>query len=1061
MMYVVYLFLLLCSAMPIVQALDPSDLSNDSTELDDSTELAETNDDQVDDTSDLTDLLSDEPTEPSSNDDLSADDPLLDTTDTEEESVDDPLSDLEDENTDEDEGEEEQGSYSPTEGADVVLPVLGACTFAPSADAITKKTASPIGLKRQKTVDDHAKNNYPIQKITIKNLIGSISSKGNLVLAGTVTINSTDGTITHTRYDASTNELTLTITYTTPFTFFILPDTEVSITSFKLLLANDRQELSAQKSIFTKDKNESKLTFGIEEKNNSGGMVTIDDQVPLISIIPSVKGNKDAEKIMLDDITISFMNPLAPEAAAASGSLMPTTTINATARLSHICLYGKAYLSDSDTTITITGPNVSFDALGNTPIVLDTDVVLNSPTISIDIAQGGGVPDIGIGGTLTTTLPVVGTINTPVHGMKSNGALELSGKLGNTIDFGPVSFGNPHIVIATQYGTSAPEPAANNTTTGSTPPATTNNDKSLRIEARGECDLFGLQIIPILRFIKPSLSAIGSVGAPQRIIEFAGEINGGKPIKPFDFIPGLNAIPGLKDFLIDKAQLGLDSTKKTFIGGSTTLLGVATQAKILTSGAKGLVASTLKPWKISDSIPELAGSILDTISFATASFAFTASNYYDAASGMMMQRGTNVFGTLDMNHGLFAPLRKMLGKALPQQITVGLLLRPNPRDIKLQAAIPLDINLSSRVSIHNLIFEVGLAPSFALMVSLRFITDAKSPPLLFTARIEFEIPFFAVSGTLEGQWHKPFGIPGLMLSNVALEIQQPYALLPPVGFGVAGTIGIGDFLAKAAVKISPLSIVLLAEVSEWPLFILPSLLRTVGLDLGPLEILKAIDIALHDVKFKFAPLGGQIGTLYFDPGISGSGKLILNIPHIIKAKLEAGFNLDWLGGFKLYAMMPNCNLGPLKLSGTGKDKKWNTADDGPIFSIILSIMQQRIFISAVAELFNSSAEIEVDIGLLHLRFKMLMKLLGFINAKIAGETYHQGWRIGYKTIGSIKVSDKAEVTLFGDINTFGCDLAGRYEALTLKDIAEMCHIPGQLVRDVGLSNLEFYIRAQG
>jgi len=1069
MTYTILIFLFLCSslALPETTAIDTS---SDIESTDDAL-IAETSDDTSTDTTD--DLLATDDTDSSSEadgtDKLSDDDPLLSTDDAPEE---DPLAEIDldtEDALDEAEEVEEQGPYSATDGADVTLPVLGPCVFGPSADSITKNTASPAGLSRKKSAAENKKREITIQKISLKNVVGSINDKGNLVLDGTCIINNREGSISKTSFDASSKELTLTLTYKNPFTFFILPDTEVSITTFKLLLSDSTQELSAQKSIFTKDKNESKITFGIEQTNNSGGLVTISDPVPLVSIIPSAKGNKDAEGIMLDDVSISFMNPLAPELAAASGSAMPSSTINATAKLSHIKLYGNACLSDSDATITITGPSISFDALGNTPIVLDDDVTLNAPTISIDISKGGGIPDIGIGGTLNSTLPVVGTINTPMHGTKSDGALELRGKLGNLVDWGPVSLGNPEIVIATQYSAAAapaadPNATANaaTATTPAPPPTTTpTGSKSLRLELRGEMNLFGLKITPILRFIKPAITDLLTTGVPRRVVEFAGEINSGKPIKPLECIPALKEIPGLKDFLLEKAQLGVDSTKKTFIGGTTTLLGVATQTKILTSGAKGLVASTIKPWKISDSIPSLAGSVLDSFALKTANFAFTASNYFDAASGMMMERGANIFGTLDLNHGIFAPLRRMMGKALPPEITIGIVLRQNPRDIKLQAAIPLDINLSSRVSIHNLIFEVGLAPSFALMVSLRFIVDKNSPPLLFTARIEFAIPYFAVSGTLQGMWHKPFGIPGLMMSDVALEIQQPYAAVPPIGFGVAGTIGIGDLLAKAAVKISPLSTLLLAEVNEWPLFMLPSFLKMVGLNLGPLDVIKAIDISLHDVKFKFAPLGGQIGTLYFDPGISASGKLILNIPYVIKAQLEAGFNLDWLGGFKLYALMPKFNIGPLKITGKGKDRKWNTADDGPIFSVVLSIMEQRIFISALAELFNSSAEIEIDVGLLHVRFKMLMKLLGFLDAKIAGETYHKGWRIGFKAIGSAKISNKAEVTLFGDINTFGCTFAGKYDALTLRDIAELCKIPSQLVPAQGLTNLEFYLRAQG
>ncbi len=1049
MVYHILLYLALCTLPSIsLHTAEETAAEVDTPTLDETDDTTETDTDTDDidaliGEDDTDELLSDD--ELSEDDPLLADDPLLDDPllDATEEAEDDLLSLGED-----DDEEEEPGTYSPTDGAQIVLPVLGQFIFSPTGEAIKNNTASAIGQERKKQSDENTNKTYPIQKIMLKKLRGSITEKGNLHIDGISVINNTEGKITKTTYDAENQELVLTLSYKKPFTFFILPDVEVSITTFTLTLSPTTQELAAQKSVFTKDKEESKLTFGIETTRNSGGLLSIADPVPLSSIIPEAKGNKDVEGIMLSDVTISFINPLAPELVAETGSVMPTITINATAQLSHIKLSKKAHLSDSDTTITLSGPTISIDALGNTPIQLDDDVILNSPTFSLDMMKGSPLPDIGIGGTLSCELPVVGKVNIPVHGTKTAGGFELRGKFGKTIDFGPVSFGNPEIVVARESsGATDPNAAA---------------DKSFRLELRGNFNLFGFKILPILRFVKPSLSDLATGGpGMQRVVEFSGEINGGKPIKPFDDIPGLNAIPGLKDFVMDKAQLGVDTTKKTFIGGTSTLLGVATQAKVLTSGAKGVMASTLKPWKISDSIPSLAGSILDSIVFETANFGFVAAKYFDAAAGMMMEPGTNIFGTIETTHGIFESLRKMLGGALPKKVTVGIILRPNPRDIKLQVALPLDINLSSRASIHNLIFEVGLAPSFALMVSLRFITGKNDPPLLFTARIEFQIPFFAVSGTMQGMWHKPFGIPGIKVGDVALEIQQPYAPLPPIGFGIAGTLGIGDFLAKAAVKIGPTDLILLAEVNKWPLFMLPSFLNMVGLDLGPLEIIKAIDLCLYDAKFKFAPAGGQIGTLYFDPGISASGKLIINIPYIIKAKLEAGFNLNWIGGFKLYAMMPKFNIGPLKITGKGKDKKWNTADDGPIFYAALSLMEQRIYISALAELFNSSAELEVDIGLLHLRFKMIMKLLGFLDAHIAGETYHKGWRIGFKTIGTINIGSQSGITLFGDINTLGCNFAGKYDKLTLRDIAALCKIPNDLIPEFGFTNLEFYVRAQG
>jgi len=943
------------------------------------------------------------------------------------------------------------GTFVAADGAEVNLPIIGMFSFGPAPEKIADKSASQIGQVRQAAIDKEGKRSLNVGLIAFTNLSGYVDKDGRLAMTGTCTLNGVDGTVSLLKFDDKTPELRLKLSYAKPFTFDILPNTSLSIAEFKLVLDSSGPTLTAESSVFTpKNKKGTLLTFGTETTGNSGATGTIQDDVPLTTLIPQAKGNKDAETITLSGVTISFLNPLALQQQLAEAGGIPSITITASATLSRIKLFGKAHLSDSDVTITMSGPSISLDSQGTSPIQLDTGVALENPNVQMNLSQGMP-PEIGLGGTLSCELPIAGTINTPVHGRKGMGEFALTGALKNSFGWGPIKFQNPEINLSsTQMMGMAPQ--------GNT------DGNLLNISISCHFNLFGLDVMPILRFLKPSAGAMMGAGMPQtksgRMVSFSGQINGGKPIRPLSYIPGLNEIPGIKDFLLEQAELGSNTAAQTFIGGTTTLLGVATKAKIMMGSAKSLVASSMKAWKISDSIPSLKGSILDSLAFESITFGYTKSSYLDAESGMIMQPGLNMFGAVDMSQGIFKDLRKIF-KVIPKKLIGGVVLRPNPQDCKIQIAIPIDAKLSSRVSLHNIMFEINGTPGVALMVSLAFITSKKDPPLIFTARIEFDPGYFITSGTLQGVWKHPFGIPGIILSDVAIEIALPYSLIPPIGFGITGAIQLGSIIARAAVKVAPKDIVLLAELNKWPLFCLPDLMKMVGLDIPGLEFINAIDISLHDVKFKFAPVGGQIGMIYFDPGISASGTLILNIPYIIKTKLEAGFNLGWTNGFKLYAKMDPFKLGPLKITGKGKDGKFNTSDDGAIFLAELSLTSQRIYISALAELFGSSAEIEVDIGLLHLRFKMMMKLLGFLNAHIAGETYHKGWRLGYRMTGTVKLGGKAEATIAGDINTLGCSFAGKQDALTLHDVADLIGMPSMLIPKFGMSDIEFYVRAQG
>ncbi len=1045
------------NSVPATAAPKPSQTENDDTDittlLDDNDSTASNDDDNNDelksllgDTSatgedfdDLKNLLDDTPSDAnngSEKEDVSADD-----------------TDYSDSSEEEDEDDNPgPGTFSAIDGADVNLPIIGGFSFNPSPEAIADKTVSPAGQTRKDAIDKADKKSFNVGLISFTKVTGHVDKNGRLAMEGTCTLNNQEGSISVIKFDEKTTELHLKLSYSKPFTFDILPNTSVSISEFKLELTNNGPTLTANSSVFTpNNKKGTLLTFGTEVTGNSGATGTIKNEVPLTTLVPQAKGNKDAETITLSNVTISFLNPLALQQQLMESGGMPSTTITASAVLSRIKLFGKAHLSDSDVTITISGPSISLDSQGTSPIQLDTNVALNNPNIQMNLSQGMP-PEVGIGGTLACDLPVVGTINTPVHGRKGMGEFELTGALNNSFGWGPVKFENPNINLS-----SAPMMGM-----GQLDQDTTDHNL-LNIWLSCHFKMFGLDIMPILRFLKPSGGNPMGGAIPTksgRIVSFSGQINGGKPIKPLSYIPGLNEIPGIKDFLLEQAELGGDSAAKMFIGGTTTLFGIATKAKILMGSAKSILASSTKAWKISHSIPSLKGSVLDSLEFETITFGYTKAQYLDAESGMIMQPGLNIFGSVDTSQGIFKDLRKFL-KIIPKKLIGGVTLHPNPQHCKIQVAIPLDVKISSRVSLHNIMFEINGSPGIALMLSLAFITNKNEPPLIFTARVEFNPGFFIVSGSLQGVWKKPFGIPGLILSDMAVELSLPYNLIPPVGFGVTGAIQIGSFIARAAVKIGPKDMLLLAEISKWPLFCLPDLMNMVGLKIPGLEFINAIDICLRDVKFKFAPNGGQIGMIYFDPGISASAKLILNIPYIIKTKLEAAFNLDWIGGFKMYAKMSGFNLGPLKITGKGEDKKFNTSDDGAIFWAELSLSHQKIYISALVELFGSSAELEIDVGLLHIRFKMMMKLLGFLNTHIVGETYHKGWRVGFRVMGTAKIGNKAEATIFGDINTLGCSFAGKYDALTLHDIADLCHIPSDIIPQFGMTDIEFYVRAQG
>jgi len=1004
-----------------------------STPPEDDTFLADEEDDTLldDDAEDDALLVTDDTTTTTEKD---ADDTLL--LDKENED-DDLLSEAqlpEDDSLDDDDlsdPEPESTTFEAAEGARVEMPLVGEIAFAPSAEAQKAGNLSEEAQANLQASQAMVGKTLVISLLTLKITQTQLANDGKPTMNGTFSLADKKGIFRLHVYNE--DETIFEIILDSPFEITVTPDKTIHIKSFLFLISPDKKELYQKVSVFTSDKKETRISLSLDPQEPEASATT--QNVIFTQLFPSAKGNGDLEKIVLEDLEFSLPNPIFPVQSEKE------ININCMAKLDHIKLFDSARLSNSDCTITLAPGMGSFVAEGTDAIDLGGGTLLNQPGVEITITAGSK-PEFLITGTLDLKLPLLGKVSQQVKGEKRDDGIELRSRLNKGIKFGPIRIGDPEIIFYTFKGSAG---------IGSDGGA----NVTKRLELRGSAKFFGNEIIPIIRFVKSKKSK-------KRLIQFSAEFKGKKNINPFKDIPGMKSIPGIKDFVLRNAHIGLDSTKKFFIGGATKLLGVATNAA-LQFARKGvsITATTLQPWKLSDTVSAAKGSIFDSIGLRNVTFTLSSYSYFDATTNMKVNRGVNVTADVDTSQGIFANARKMFGGAMPQQVKTVIILNPNPRHCKFRAILPFNIKLSSKASLLNIAFEISGEPSVALLATLKFTPSKSDPPLLFTTRIEFEPIGAALAGTMQGFWHNPFGIKGLHVGNLAVEVKFPYTAPPvPIAFGITGTMQLGDQIVRVAVKLGADDIVLLGELKYLHLFQMLKLAKQVGV---PLDWLKLPDIKFEDLKFKFAPAGGQIGELYFEPGISASGKLLLNIPGVINSKLEAGINIDPMAGFKAYAMMPNTKIGPLKLTGAGKDKKYGTEDDGPILYAVLTPMEQRLFISCQAELLGSKAQAEIDIKLTSIRIRMILKLLGVLDVDIDGESYKRHGRIGFRIVGTTKLGTR-NAKLMGDLSTKGLTIAGRMESLTIKDLATVCNqmgakIPLKLVPDYGYKDVEIFVKA--
>ena len=676
---------------PLLDELDDDDSDDISDEeLGEDVELLDADDPDDDDATerlfadDETDLLSDEPDlDTSAFDDVNPDH--------ENEAFDDES--FFDEDIAE-ETEKRDGPYNPQTGAKITHPLLGELIFAPSPEAVKNQSSQPIGKMTNRTLELSTKSQgNKLSHGMIATTTGAVitkpklhvTSKGNLSLTGTFIANNIRGKV---RLKSFTDgDMLFDVDFPRSLRIQITPDRAVNIQHFTLSLSSTGDvEFFARKFVFKKkpvdydpedEEEDTTITFGVTAQESDARATT--EELPLHVLMKQAKESKDLEKIMLEELVFEIANPF-------SSKPPPTQiTVECTARLNHIKLWGNTRLSNSTCEITLDQNSVELSSQGDTPIIFDDSMTLEHPLVEIEVSKGER-PEFTLGGTMACNFPVIGKMKLPVQGEKRDDGITIKGKIEKKIGFGPIAFGNPELIVSTSDGsvTEESDQASSSTDSESKEQA---KRKQKKVEVTGTGTFFGFKIKPVIRMVKQT-------NGSKRKVSFSAKFDAPN-LSPFSFIPGLKSIPGLKDLKIPDAFLGMSSAKKMFIGGSVKALGIVGKIKLIPKNKIMEIASD-KPWRLSDTIPGAKGTIFDSVLLNNIRFAAAAKAGYDDATDSPIRKGLNAFGTLDTSQGMFANLRKMMGGALPQSVTAAIVLSANPRHCKYVIMLPFDIKLSSK-----------------------------------------------------------------------------------------------------------------------------------------------------------------------------------------------------------------------------------------------------------------------------------------------------------------------------------------------------------------------------
>lgn len=307
--------------------------------------------------------------------------------------------------------------------------------------------------------------------------------------------------------------------------------------------------------------------------------------------------------------------------------------------------------------------------------------------------------------------------------------------------------------------------------------------------------------------------------------------------------------------------------------------------------------------------------------------------------------------------------------------------------------------------------------SLANELTLLLIDDGEKTEISFIGGIKVEAESitgsFTMDATKTGEWREPFGIPGVVIRQMAIQVGFTY-LAPWIdNVGVHGDLKIGDVDGSISILVDSndpdnfvlagstdrITIIQLMSAMSPVTFIayqaLPGSLRT--------TLNNVVDVALEEVKVNIVPSPTAIGAIEFrDEGVTVMGRLVA-----WGWKASAYINVDTSTGITARADMDPINiLGVLKITGAG-------TDPAPILRLRVGPTDiPYVYISAKIEFLALVQELQIQAdekGLLFILNRSLGNLLT-TNLTFAYKDYN------FNASGSINFNLNASVnTPFGRI----------------------------------------------
>lgn len=456
-------------------------------------------------------------------------------------------------------------------------------------------------------------------------------------------------------------------------------------------------------------------------------------------------------------------------------------------------------------------------------------------------------------------------------------------------------------------------------------------------------------------------------------VKITTSIKAQQTVDPFEKIPSLSRIIGFKNF--DFIFVKDAKTYECRLKGEVELFSNqfnGTLRFIKTKEEKELVLLELQmpvEASFSDIIPAFKHSIFDEIELYHPKVLVAGSDFEEKVDDKTIKykQGINFFADTRLKNAL-SPVAKITHTKEETPIVLsGMIAAPNPLNSVFKVQLPFMIPVwpNNELSIGKLTLEISgqPTPGIALLTTVRFKPTPRDQTLDFISRIQVSVNDALLAGTMLGTWNNPLGISGFKLADTALQIGMNYELLlagiPIDKLGMAAKLGIGRRNVSFATNISlthPDDFVFAGSLDRLDFKDLVDLISDAIH--RQLDTSKIPEISIQNVSLYMVPKKTKIGELEFSQGFSGSATFIIE-----KFIASARFAYIDDDGISAEGWCTRFKVGPLLVSGTGPDKIYGTADDGPYLHLELTKSKQLFYLSAIVDLenvFRTNADVDLN-----------------------------------------------------------------------------------------------------